>query len=189
MGDPLSDPRAQGLLSADLGEISALAGLFHRVSSQSETAAAGLHGANAATWTGAAADAFRSQLGKLPGDLGNIQSSYAGVAGALDTYGAHLEPIRTQFISLVTQLTDARSSLTTAQGQVTTAKSNLSTATSAPHATSSTPAVIDAHTALQGAVGTAGRLADEVSGLETRGYCLLDEVDAIRGPARGRVSD
>ncbi len=189
MGDPLSDPRAQGLLSADLGEISALGGLFHRVASQCETAAAGLQGANDATWTGAAADAFRSQLGKLPDDLGNIQSSYAGVAGALDTYGAHLEPIRTQFVSLVTQLTDARSSLSTAQGQVATAKTNLSTATSAPHATSSTPAVINAHTALQGAVGTAGRLADEVSGLETRGYRLLDEFDTIRGSARGRISD
>ena len=189
MGDPLSDPRANGLLSADLGEVSALAGLFHRVAGQCQTAAAGLHGANDATWTGAAADAFRSQLGKLPDDLGNIQTSYAGVAGALDTYGAHLEPIRTQFVSLTTQLTDARSSLATAQGQVATARTNLSTATSGPHATWSTPAVINAHTELQGAIGTAGRLADEVSGLETRGYHLLDEFDTVRGAARGRISE
>ncbi len=189
MADPLSDPRAGRLLSADLGEISTLAGVFHRVAAQSQTAAGGLRGAHAANWTGGAADAFRSKLGKLPADLDNVEASYAGVAGALDTYGAHLEPIQNQFVSLVTQLSDARSSLTIAQGQVATASASLSTASSALHATSSTPAVLDAHAALTSANGTAGRLQDEVSGLEGRGFRLLDEFDNIRGVAVGRVSD
>ncbi|HEY2658048.1 MAG TPA: hypothetical protein VGI55_19865 [Solirubrobacteraceae bacterium] len=189
MADPLSDPRARRLLSTDLSEISTLAGLFHRVAAQSQTAAGGLRGAHAANWTGAAADAFRSKLGKLPGDLDNVEASYAGVAGALDTYGAHLEPIQLQFVSLITELTDARSSLATAWGQVATARANLSTASSAPHATSSTPAVLDAHAALTSANGTAGRLQDQVSGLEGRGFRLLDEFDSVRGVAVGRVSD
>jgi uncharacterized protein YukE len=190
MGDPLSDPRARQLLTADVGEISALAGSFHRVAGQAQTAAAGLRGAqHDATWTGAAATAFRSKVGKLPGDLDNIHGSYGSVAAALDTYGAHLEPIQTQFVSLVTQLTEARSNLATAQGALTTARANLSTATSAPHATPSTPAVVNAHAVVLSASGAAGRLQDEVSGLENRGNNLLNEFDTIRGAALAKVSD
>jgi uncharacterized protein YukE len=190
MSDPLSDPRAQHLLSADVGEISALAGSFHRVAGQAQTAAAGLRGAqHDATWTGAAATAFRSKLGKLPGDLDNVHGSYGAVATALDTYGAHLEPIQTQFRSLSTQLTHARSNLAAAQGQLATARTNLSAATSAPHASPSTPAVVNAHAAVQSVSGTAGRLQDEVSGLENRGNDLLNEFDTIRGAALAKVSD
>ncbi|MBO0745954.1 MAG: hypothetical protein J2P43_13110 [Candidatus Dormibacteraeota bacterium] len=189
MSDPLSDPRAQGLLSADVGEISTLAGSFRRVAGQAQTAAAALRGTqNDATWTGAAATAFRSQVGKVPDDLDTVHESYGAVAAALDTYGTHLEPIQTQFRSLATQLTGARSSLGSAQGQLATARTTLSTATSAPHATSTTPAVVNAHTAVQSASGTVGRLQGEVSGLETRGFHLLDEFDTIRGSARSQVS-
>ena len=46
MGDPLSDPRAHGLLAADTGEIDSLAAAFHRVASQAQTSAAALRGAN-----------------------------------------------------------------------------------------------------------------------------------------------
>lgn len=190
MADPLSDPRAQGLLSADPGEISLLAGSFHRVANQAHTAAAGLRGAeNDAHWTGQAADAFRAKLGKLPGDLDNVQSSYGEVAGALDTYGAHLEPIQTKFQSLATQLGDARSSLANAQGQAATAQSNLSKATAAPHATSHTTAVVNAHSALNAANTRVGNLQQQVSGLESRGFQLLDEFDTIRTAAINKVSD
>ena len=98
MADPLSDPRATRLLSADIGEIATLAGGFHTVAGQARTAAAGLRGAqNDATWTGGAADAFRAQVGKLPGDLDKVQQSYGDVATALDTYGHGLEPIQIAF--------------------------------------------------------------------------------------------
>jgi len=109
MGDPLSDPRGLRLLSADLGEISSLAGSFHQLATQAQTAAAGLRGAeNDATWTGPTADAFRSDLGRLPTYLDYAEASYREAADALDTYGAHLEPIQAQFRSLSAQLTDAR---------------------------------------------------------------------------------
>jgi len=189
MGDPLSDPRAQHLLSAQTGEIGTLANAFHQVPHQAQTAAAGLRGAqNDATWTGGAADAFRSQVGKLPGDLDKVQQSYGEVATALDGYESQLGPIQTQFRSLVTQLHDAQSSLGTAQGQQSAAKANLSTVTTAPHATSTTPAVVNAHSALQTANGTVGRLQDQVSGLQSQGFRLLDEFDTIRGHARSTVS-
>jgi hypothetical protein len=190
MGDPLSDPRAQKLLSADTGEIGTLAAAFHKVAGQAQTSATALRGAqNDATWTGQAADAFRTQLSKLPGDLDNVHQSYGEVAGALDTYESQLGPIQSQFRSLSIQLTDARGSLSSAQGQLSSAKTDLSTATSAPHATSSTPAVVNAHSALQAASGSLGRLQGEVSGLESRGYHLLDEFDTIRGHAHSTVSN
>lgn len=189
MGDPLSDPRAHGLLTADTGEIGSLAAAFHRVASQAQTSAAALRGANGdGTWTGKAADAFRTQLGKLPGDLDRVQQSYGEAATALSAYASGLEPIQTQFRSLASQLTSARSNLSSAQSNLSSAKSDLSTATSAPHATSSTPAVADAHTAVSNASGAVGNLQGQVSGLESRGYHLLDEFDTIRGHARSTVS-
>jgi len=189
MADPLSDPRAGRLLSSDTGEIASLASGFHTVADQARTAAAGLRGAqNDATWTGGAADAFRSQVGKLPGDLDKVQQSYGDVARALDAYGHGLGPIQTQFRSLASELQSAQSSLSSAQSQLSTAKSDLNTATSAPHATSTTPAVVDAHNAVQSASGSVGRLSDEVSGLQSRGMRLLDEFDTIRGQARSAVS-
>jgi uncharacterized protein YukE len=189
VGDPLSDPRAHGLLTASTGEIDSLAAAFHRVASQAQTSAAALRGANGdGTWTGQAADAFRTQLGKLPGDLDKVQQSYGEVATALSGYATGLEPIQTQFRSLASQLTTARSNLSSAQSNLSTAKSNLSTATSAPHATSSTPAVVNAHSAVSNASSAVGNLQGQVSGLESRGYHLLDEFDTIRGHARSTVS-
>jgi len=189
MADPLSDPRSQHLLSADTGEIASLATAFHQVANQAQTAASGLRGAqDDATWTGAAADAFRGQVGQLPGDLDKVQHSYGEVATALDGYGSGLGPIQAQFRSLATQLQDAQSSLSTAQGQQAQAKTDLSTATAAPQATSTTPSVLNAHNALQSATGAVGHLQDQLSGLQSRGFSLLDEFDTIRGHARSTVS-
>jgi uncharacterized protein YukE len=189
MGDPLSDPRAARLLSADPGEVASLAGAFHRVASQAQTAIAGLHGAhNDATWTGGAADAFRAQLGKLPGDLQKVQQSYGETADALDSYGSQLGPLKSQFRSLAGQISSTQSSLTTAQGDLSAAQSNLSTATSAPHARPTSPAVVNAHTAVQSATGAVGRLQGDLSGLQGQAYRVLDEFDTIRGHARARVS-
>lgn len=184
MSDPLSDPRATRLLAADLGEISALGGAFRTVAHQAQSAAAGLRGAqNDATWTGQAADAFRTQVGALPGDLDKVQQSYGDVGTALDTYGTELGPIQSSFRSLSDQLSTARANLSGAQTQLQTAQSNLSTANSAPHAKPTTPAVVDAHSAVSSASGAVGRLQGDVSGLESRGFSLLDEFDTVRGRA------
>ena len=48
--------------------------------------------------------------------------------------------------------------------------------------------MVNAHTALQTANGTVGRLQDQVSGLQSQGFRLLDEFDTIRGHARSTVS-
>src|SRR5215472_5985997 len=106
MGDPLSDPRAQQLLSADPAEVGALASRFRQVANQAEHSAGALRGAHGdGTWTGSAANAFRTQLGKLPGDLDKVQHSYGAVAQALDVYEGELGPLQSQFRSLAQQLT------------------------------------------------------------------------------------
>jgi hypothetical protein len=189
MGDPLSDPRAQQLLNADPGEVGSLASQFRNVANQAERSAAALRGAHGdGNWTGGAADAFRTQLGKLPGDLAKVHQSYIEVAQALDAYEAELGPLQSQFRSLSEQLTSARSSLGTAQNNLATAKGNLNTATQAPHAASNSPAVVDAHTAVTSASGAVGNLEGEVSGLEARSFRILDQFDSDRGRARSAVS-
>ncbi len=189
MGNPLTDSRANELLTADSGEISTLASTFQRVSSQARTAAAGLRGAqHDATWIGQAATAFRGQVGKLPGQLDKVQQSYGEVATALDSYGSQLGPIQSQFRSLASQLSQAQSSLSNAQSQLSTARSNLSAATAAPHAKPTSPDVVNAHSAVSSASSSVGNLQGEVSGLQSRGYQLLDEFATIRGHAQSRVS-
>lgn len=109
MPDPLSDPRAASLLSADPNEISFLAGMLRRVSDQAGTSAAGLRAAAGdLTWTGDSANRLRSRLGKLPMNLDQISVSHEDAATALDAYSASLEPIQSQFSTLQDQLSDAR---------------------------------------------------------------------------------
>ena len=166
MSDPLTDPRATALLAAQPDEVDALGREFRRVATQAETSISGLRGAHGdATWTGAAADAFRTQLGKLPGDLEKVHESYGEAASALSTYAGELGPLKSQFQSLVSQLHSAQSAVTTAQGNLSTAKGNLTSATSAPHAKSSSPAVVNAHNAVSTAGGALTQAQGELSGL------------------------
>ncbi|MGH2914257.1 MAG: putative T7SS-secreted protein [Solirubrobacteraceae bacterium] len=189
MGDPLSDPRAADLLSSDPGEVSSLAGTFHMVASQAQSAISGLQGASGqADWEGQAADAFRHQLGKLPGDLAKVSQSYGETANALDSYGGQLGPLRSQFKALANQITSTQSSLSTAQSNLSTANSNLSNAKSAPHAKPSSLAVQNAQTAAQSANGAVTNLQSDLSGLDASAYRILDEFDAIRSQARSRVN-
>lgn len=189
MTDLNTDPRVQALLSADPFEVSSLAGAFHTVATQAQTSAAALRGANGdGTWTGAAAAAFRTQLGKLPGNLDQVQRSYGETATALDSYSSQLGPLQTSMRSILQQWQTATSNLQTASGTLTTARSNLTTVTSAPKATPTTPAVVTAHNALQNASGAVGRLTDDVSGLVGQANRVLDEFDTARGHARSTIS-
>jgi uncharacterized protein YukE len=189
MTDPLSDPRAADLLSADPGEVWSLAGAFRRIAGEAESTAAGLRGAQGgAVWTGAAASAFRSEVGQLPGELDKVRSSYQGVADALDAYEGELASVRSAFQRVAQQLGGAQSSLSSAQGQLSSAQGELSNATAAPHATAHTPAVRDAHDAVQAASGAVGRVQAEVSGLEAQGFALLDRFQVARDYCQGRVA-
>jgi uncharacterized protein YukE len=188
MGDPLTDPRAQALLNTSPSELDGLASFFQRVAGEARNASSGLQGAHGdETWTGGAASAFRTQLGKLPGDLSNVEQSYSDVASALRTYSSQVEPIRSQFQTVYNQLQSAQGNLTSAQGGLQTAQGNLSSAQNAPKAKPSDPAVKSATTAVGTARGTVNRLQSEVTGLDTHGCHLLDEFDTVRGACSSAV--
>jgi uncharacterized protein YukE len=189
MSSVFSTQDAQNLLASDPDEVAALASAFRTVANQSETAINALQGAHGdLNWTGAAADAFRQQLGKLPGDLAKVHQSYGEVATALDGYGDELGPLRSRFISLQNEFDSLQSSLTTAQGNVTSAQGSLSTAKQAPKATSSTPAVVTAHTAVSNAQGAVNRLQDQISGIEHHASTVLTQFDTARSHAVSTVS-
>lgn len=189
MSDPLSDPRAADLLSADPGEVWALAITFRQVAGEASTAAAGLRGAqHDAHWTGAAAAAFRRNLGQLPGELDKIHQSYVDVAGALDAYETELSSVQPAFQQLSSQLGAERTSLAGAQGQLHTAQGNFAHALDAPNAKPNSPAVQNAQHAYLGAVGNVGRLQGEVGGLESQGFRLLDRFEHARDAAKAKVS-
>lgn len=189
MATALDDPRASDLLAASPEELDALAGQFQRVAGEARTAIDGLRGAHGDEhWTGAAAAAFRTQLGKLPGDLQGVETSYNETASALRAYARDLGPVKHQFQALAGQLQSTQQKLAGAQSALTSAQGNLSTAKSAPKATSGTPAVKTATTAVHHASNAVGGLQDEISGLNSRGYQLLDEFDTIRRQAVTAVS-
>jgi hypothetical protein len=189
VSDLTSYPGAAGLVAADPGEVSLLASLFGTVASQAHGSRGDLVGASGdATWTGTAADSFRSKLGKLPGDLANVAQSYGDVAEALNNYESQLGPLQTQFNSILTQIDALQGSLSTAQGQLSTAQSNLTTASNAPGAKPTSTSVVQAHGAAQAANASVGRLQGEIAGLERRGRQILDEFNTARSQARGAVS-
>ena len=189
MGDPLSDPRAGDLLSADPGEVWVLSALFRQVGTEAQGIASALRGApNEATWTGSAASAFRANVGQLPSQLDKVQQSYEDVAGALSSYESELNDVKPAFQRLAEQLGNARSALSGAQGQLATAQGNLTHTLSAPNAKASTPAVQNAHDAVQSASGTVSRLQGDVTGLEAQGFALLDRFQGARDGCQGKVS-
>ena len=189
MSDPLSDPRAADLEAADPGEVWALASIFRQVAGEAASTAGGLRGApQGATWTGTAADAFRTTIGQLPGELDKVQQSYQAVAVGLDGYESELATVKAAFQRLAQQLGSARSGLAGAQGQLSSAQSQLSGALSAPHATASTPAVQSGQEAVSAASGAIGRMQGEVGGLESQGFALLDRFQSARDGCTGRVS-
>lgn len=189
MATALDDPRASDLLGASPEELDALAGQFQRVAGNARTAIDGLHGAHRdATWTGGAADAFRTQLGKLPSDLQGVESSYNQTAHALRGYARDLAPVKQKFQTLAGQLQDAQHKLAGAQNTLASAKGTLSSARSAPKASSHSPAVTTATTAVHHASSAVGGLQDEISGLNSHAYQLLDEFDTVRRQAVTAVS-
>jgi hypothetical protein len=189
MGDLMSYPGAAGLVAADPGEVGLLASLFGTVATQATHSHGGLLGAQGdATWTGAAADAFRTKVGKLPGDLSNVARSYGDVAHSLNAYESELGPLQTQFISVLSQIDGLQGSLAGAQGQLSSAQSSLTSATKAPGAKPTSSAVVQAHGAVQAAGGAVARLQGEIAGLERRGQQLLDEFNTARSRAMSAVS-
>jgi hypothetical protein len=203
-GDPRADPRAHDLLTADPGVVNLLVIVFKDLARQAQVTADGLRGADGdATWSGAAADAFRNGLGKLPEDLGKVTSSYQEAADALNGYEGQLSQVKSAFQSIASQLESAHAQLGSAQSQLAGAQSALSTAAKAAAATpsplSAAPPLVapltgpipmssPLYTAVNGASGAVQNAQGEIATLSSQGFRLLDEFEAARNAAKGKVS-
>ncbi len=109
MPDPLADPRAAELLAAIPDDVATVAASFRAAADRASMTGAGLAAAqHDATWTGAAADRFRTSIGRLPGELQHVRAGYSAVADALDAYEPELARVRAAFVRTAAELTDAR---------------------------------------------------------------------------------
>jgi uncharacterized protein YukE len=189
MGDPLCDPRAKDLLSADPGEVALLATLLGGIAERAQATAAGLRGAQSdMTWQGQAADAFRRTLGKLPGELDNVNHAYSQVAGALNAYEPELAALQSQFRQLAATLQSLRHSAAQAQQNLTAAQDELSGAQQARGAKPNSAAVSCARDAVSRASTALSGLQGEIDQLELQGYRILDSFGQARDHAAGKVS-
>ncbi|HWF73829.1 MAG TPA: hypothetical protein VG186_10825 [Solirubrobacteraceae bacterium] len=197
-GDPRNDPRAHDLLSADPGVVSGLAGMFRTVATQAQSTADGLRGADGdATWTGQAATAFRQGLGKLPGDLGKVTSSYQEAADAMNAYEGELSTLQHSFQGVAARLASAdahlasmQSSLTGAQNALNQAQAKLTTSAMLgplkplPSVPANSPLIAN----VGAATSAVGNAQSDIAGLSAQGFRILDAFDSARNAAKGRVS-
>jgi uncharacterized protein YukE len=153
MSDPLSDPRANDLLGADLGEIEGVFHIFNTVATQANDAVTVMQKVSSTpTWTGQAADAAKSSMSKLAPQLQTIAQGYQDGAQALSEYYNAVADVQPQFKSLKTQLESAAASVSsltsTYQSQASTYQGDTNFSLTAPLAkVFSTPAAAKAHAA------------------------------------------
>lgn len=107
MSDPLADPRAADLLAAVPDDVGLAAAQFRAAAAESEMTAAGLSAArHDGTWTGAAANAFRHAIGRLPSELDQVRAGFSAVAEALTVYESDLARIRPAFTRAMSELAE-----------------------------------------------------------------------------------
>jgi hypothetical protein len=106
--DPCSDPRAAELMAIDDSTLSALIGRFVDATRRASFASRGLTAAATETvWTGGAADAFKSSIGKLPRQLDQVLNSYYGVRAALEAYQTEVDQLKLRWTRSVAGIEQA----------------------------------------------------------------------------------
>jgi cell wall-associated NlpC family hydrolase len=186
MNDPLSDPRALDLLSAEPDELVALVAAFRTAAEESHQTAVGLTAAREdGTWTGRAANAFRRAIGLLPAELVKVRAGFSVVADALHRYDTELTRIKGEFVQIVGNLTDAHDRLGPARSSAKTAADTLKTTVN-QHGVK-IPALTTAELSVARANGTVGNLEHEIQGLRSRAFALLDEFQSARETCRSSI--
>ena len=109
IADPLAHPLADELRSARPDDLELLHTDYLRAAEQARATSRGLTRAVADTqWTGAAADAFRAAVGRLPAHLQAVEAGYAGVASALSNYIERVTEYQSEYGRYAPQLEQAR---------------------------------------------------------------------------------
>jgi cell wall-associated NlpC family hydrolase len=186
MNDPLSDPRAFDLLSAEPDELVALVSAFRTAAEESHQTAFGLTAArDDGTWTGRAASAFRRAIGRLPVELDKVRAGFSAVADALHRYDAELTRIKSEFVHIVGNLTDAQNRLGPARSSAKTAADTLKTTVNQHGVKVQT--LTGAELAVARADGTVGDLVQQIHGMRSRAFALLDEFQTARETCRSAI--
>jgi cell wall-associated NlpC family hydrolase len=182
--DPLADPRAEDLLAAVPGDVSALATAFHTAAHEAGMTATGLRAArNDGLWSGHAADAFRESIGRVPAELERVRTGYSAVAMALSDYEETLALVQSAFVRVVGEISDIRGQISTAQTTATTAQRGM-----APGHPMSYTDLLAAELAIARAKHTLEGYHAEARRLHTRAFTLLDEFDTARQLCRATVA-
>jgi uncharacterized protein YukE len=185
MSDPLNDPRALDLLSADPDEVAALASRFTTAAQESATTGAELSAAKLeADWDGRAAAAFRQSMDRLPGELSRLDGRFTAVSQALSAYETGLAANQSAFALLGDQIVDARGRLRHALAAQTQADAALQRAELEPHRVRLLAA---AQQAADQAGDTVTSWAQEVDTLCARAMRVLDEFEHERDSAQAAI--
>jgi hypothetical protein len=186
MSDPLADPRTAELLGADPQEAISLAGVFRRAASESGYTGVGLAAAqHDGTWTGRAADTFRSAIGRLPGRLGRLGTGFEAVARALALYESSLVDIQPVFVNVAAELETAQARLPALETEQERADGALLVAIETPGTTSAKRARAEVEAARAG--GAVTGCQNEIHRLRTRAFELLDEFGDAREACRTSI--
>lgn len=176
MNDPLADPRAHDLLSAQPGDVGALASLFRSAAGEARRTAGGLWAVqHDARWAGKAANSFRRSIGRLPAELDAVRIGWGGVGAALDTYEPELARLKSAFQATVSELSDARARLGGARTAV-----GLAWSADRPPG--------GAELGAGDADGALIALERTIQGLSTRAFDLLDEFANVRDACRRGIA-
>jgi cell wall-associated NlpC family hydrolase len=107
--DPTTDPRATELMAIDDATLSALVARFVDATRRASFASRGLTAAATETvWTGAAADAFKGSIGKMPRQLDQVLNSYYGVRVALEAYQTEIDQLKLRWVRAEAAIEQAR---------------------------------------------------------------------------------
>jgi uncharacterized protein YukE len=185
MSDPLTDPRAIDLLSADPNEVAALAGRFTTAAQESAATGAGLSTAQLqANWNGRAAEAFRRSIERLPRDLSRLDGRLTAASQALSAYETGLAANQSAFGQLGDQIVDTRGRLRQALTAQTQADAALQRAELEPHRVRRLAA---AQQAADQAGDTVTSWAQEVDSLCARAMRILDAFEQERDSAQAAI--
>ena len=187
MDDPLTDPRATDLMSAQPGDVDLLVCDYDDACRRAHFTARGLRAASQDTrWSGAAADRFRSSTGELPRQLDAVCNGYYEVMVALRHYAHAVAELQAQWSRVAGELSGARARLAAAR---TTEREDAATLRSLlrPGSGATAKERWRAQCAVWSDQATVTELEGSVGGSARRAQSILDGFEALRTTVAGRV--
>jgi hypothetical protein len=189
MADPFADPQATDLLKLSVGEVDAAGQIFLTTAQGATEVATGLRNAQqASSWQGAAADAYRSNIGQMPGWMHLVHGSYLDVAFYLRSYANQVEPLQHRFTHLKARHDALTAQLGTAKGNAEQADGTFKGMSAMPSFKPNSAAARRASAAASTAEGAVTRIHGEITSVETQGTTVLTEFKTLLDTTSSRIT-